>query len=671
MAINDLIYRHITFDDDALYSIEFSYYNLESNPTNLTSTMTYPSAIIHSKGGNAKTTDIKVSNFVISITGGNGTNWSESIDLEYVNDGEDILYNIFTPSLYPVFKHPAADIQPEAEMYLGTDIAIINIKAIIDGRSINSTRYLRVPRPTSMGPILSYAGQQSYATDETTHPYILPARPEGAAIPEYNFIINQGEAGYKYEVYLTIYPAFDGNYHVQNKLLKTITSTADSNPATYDDISIKLDLHDDDYMWDFNLQDSLTVGNITLKKYQTIAILTLYAYDANDKFVSQTQSNFIYEASNTALAPRINSLTITDINTASANATGYPTSRFVAGVSDVNYKIVATPFLDATIVKYEIFNESLYMTGASGHFGILTDATFTVTVTDSKGLSTTKTYTYIIYPYIPLSAIIYASDASTGDSAIAYVEVSGKFYDSTFGENGNALTAHIRYKYGEEDWVDWIDVTDYVVLGESSYKTENLFITLDPDKYQQAITWQAQVSDAVVTIDSADYISITTPIFDWSGEDFNFNVPVNINGALLLYGQPIGAGTWIPACNACQNPTVAYGFYFVSGDICIASFYYQGVANTTPSNNLYFSGLPYTPDSNIRWQGGGGNCSGYRVQTANHVFSGWTIESGRIYGRANPGNLAAGATASSGYISVTSGTTFYASGTIMYKFTSI
>lgn len=670
MAINDLFSRKIIFDDDALYNIEFNFYSYESDSTNLTSTMTHTRAIIHSKGENAKTTNIKVSNFVISITGGDGTNWSESIDLDYVNDGDAILHD-FAISSWPVFKHPAADIQPEAEMYLGTDIAIINVKAIIDGRSINSTRYLRVPRPKSMGPILSYMGQQSYATDETTHPYILPARPEGAAIPEYNFIINQGREGYKYEVYLTIYPAFDGNYHVQNKLLKTITPTVDSDASTYDEVSVTLDLHDDDYMWDFNLQDSLTVGNITLKKYQTIAILTLYAYDANGNFVSQTQSNFIYEASNTALAPRINSLTITDINTASANATGYPTSRFVAGVSDVNYKIVATPFLDATIVKYEISNESLYVTGASGHFGILTDATFTVTVTDSKGLSTTKTYTYIIYPYIPLSATIYAKDASAGDDAIAYVEVTGKFYDSTFGENGNALTAHIRYKYGEEDWVDWIDITDYVVLGESSYKTENLFITLDPDKYQQAITWQAQVSDAVVTIDSANYVSITIPVFDWGKEDFNFNVPVNINGSLTIDGKQLNIGTWTPVCNACQKPTVAYGNYFAFGDMCIINFYYQGVANTTPSNNLYFSGLPFTPDTKYRWQGGGGNCSGYRVQTANQVFSGWTIESNLIYGRANSGNLTAGATSSSGYISVTSGTTFYATGTIMYKFTSI
>lgn len=639
------------------------------------------------KTAESKTENIPVTSLKITLTQGreHPTPWTyNSASLFYLNDNESKYLvdgeTIFDPwYYYPHFS--AKEWFPDEEWSLDNDITTITLEARVDGHTISGTRYLRVPPPLSISPFLSYAGLGE-ATEETD-PHVIPAFAFGQGTSDnYNFyIINPfygtGEEE-SHKVYVTIYPAryFSGGelnqeWDVNKVLLKTVTSNEEIIPIT-------LDLYNEDYLNDFSVEDNLIVDNITLMTNETVMVFSVEYY-RDGALQGLTEAPYIFGISEENMAPVITSIVIEDTNSVSADITGSPTSKFIANVSDATYQIIASPVGDATIVKYEISSPSLHVesTSPNGNLGILKDANFTIKVTDSNGYTRTVAHNCDIVPYIPLTANIYVRDASTEDRALSYVEVSGKWYEGLLGTGGgvahtNSLTARVRYKFAHDaDWAEWVDITEYLVTTSNTYAAENIYIDIDPDRYREDTTWELEVIDIIMTKTSDPYIISFSPVFDWSGEDFNFNVPVNINGALLLSGQVMGAGTWIPVCNACQNPTVAYGFYFVSGDICIASFYYQGVASTTPSNNLYFSGLPYTPDSGIRWQGGGGNCSGYRVQTANQVFSGWTIESGKIYGRANSGNLSAGATSSSGYISVTSGTTFYATGTIMYKFTSI
>jgi hypothetical protein len=38
----------------------------------------------------------------------------------------------------------------------------------------------------------------------------------------------------------------------------------------------------------------------------------------------------------------------------------------------------------------------------------------------------------------------------------------------------------------------------------------------------------------LTTTTSEEYVAKVLPVFDWSAEDFNFNVPINLNGQTIL-----------------------------------------------------------------------------------------------------------------------------------------
>lgn len=134
----------------------------------------------------------------------------------------------------------------------------------------------------------------------------------------------------------------------------------------------------------------------------------------------------------------------------------------------------------------------------------------------------------------------------------------------------------------------------------------------------------------------------------------------------------IDHGTWTPKCASISSPTQAIGTYIIVNDLCVISFCIYGASSSTSTNSisLRITGLPFEPDSSVKWFGGGGNVSGVRMN-ANYAFSGFVIEQNATYGavilpRCVQTSTSAG-TRSSGYCVNASGSTMYMSGTIMYR----
>lgn len=150
------------------------------------------------------------------------------------------------------------------------------------------------------------------------------------------------------------------------------------------------------------------------------------------------------------------------------------------------------------------------------------------------------------------------------------------------------------------------------------------------------------------------------------------NQEISLNGINIPNLISMDSGSWTPTCLMASNPIQAVGGYIKIGGYCIINFCYQAKATST-IQKIYFQGLPCAPDPNVKWQSGGGNLSGGTLGLDQTAFSGWTIElvdgvmaiCGRSVGYRNSSNVAT--TETSGYVGVSSGATFQASGTIMYK----
>lgn len=300
---------------------------------------------------------------------------------------------------------------------------------------------------------------------------------------------------------------------------------------------------------------------------------------------------------------------------------------------------------------------------------------FNVTITDSRGFRTMHSVAverYIKYFYPTCNLTVTNPTVSGGSTTLT---ADGLCFNGSFGAVANTITVQYRYKTTSGSYGEWRQMT--VTRDGSQYTATATVSGLD---YQTKYSFQARITDQIASVSSGESIAKSQPVFSWGEGDFVFSVPVrigrglevgqdisaaavkasslqtnsavingptNITGSLTLNGETITSfesqewevGSWTPVCNACSSPQTAVGHYFKAGTICIINFYYEGTTTTFLGNNyLYFSGLPYAANPAIRWYGGGGTASGVSKASSTEYFSGWNIESNKIYGRTVKGN---------------------------------
>lgn len=247
---------------------------------------------------------------------------------------------------------------------------------------------------------------------------------------------------------------------------------------------------------------------------------------------------------------------------------GTTTTTFTASVNENECKPTLTPFVydtnpttknltgnDTVLVRYHsnayceanpearksaTLASTVIQVGSDGFLGAeytfnnINTNTVKFITTDSRGLTATKTETTGFVEYIHLSCIL--GDEKPGASGSFTFKVRGKCFNGNFGVTNNSLYVHYRFKADNEDYCEW-QLMEVSRTGDD-YTAEALVSGLD---YRKTYTFQAKAQDALetVTTDSAAVKSL--PVFDWSGEDFNFNVPVNFKeGATGIGG---GGGT--------------------------------------------------------------------------------------------------------------------------------
>lgn len=150
---------------------------------------------------------------------------------------------------------------------------------------------------------------------------------------------------------------------------------------------------------------------------------------------------------------------------------------------------------------------------------------------DSRGLSSSQIITpTAVYEYFKPTAIIKCSNM-TGDGRVQ-LNFSGTFKNVTFASAENTLKLEYRYKKSSDaDYCDWITIEEITAASVTSLGTYAHSLILEDLDYQETYYYQSRVTDLVNEVLSIEISGVSMPLFDWSEVDFNFNIPVTIQGS--------------------------------------------------------------------------------------------------------------------------------------------
>lgn len=253
----------------------------------------------------------------------------------------------------------------------------------------------------------------------------------------------------------------------------------------------------------------------------------------------------------------------------------------------------------ATITDQRITNGQTSASGSTATFDNVGSNSFIFYAKDSRNNAVTKTIdvslSWINYVHVTCNTKP-SNPTADGDMTL---NISGNYWNGNFGAVDNELTLQMRLAPSESNFGDTIDPAPNI---NGSPYTQSEWITLTPIfngnaynidvpitglDYQTNYKFEVKASDKLEETPVKTFSVQTKTIFDWSDEDFQFNVPVNIAGATTIQNG---------------NLNVAAGDISVSGAI---KGWINGTIKTLPSgtgDREYWNSLPngeywYSKDS--------------------------------------------------------------------------
>lgn len=224
---------------------------------------------------------------------------------------------------------------------------------------------------------------------------------------------------------------------------------------------------------------------------------------------------------------------VVDMNSVTNALTG-DVNTFIKYFSDAAAKVNATAKKGASIVSYKITNGNRVKAQDLAQFTEVENPKFIFSATDSRSNTTTKTITVPMVEYVKLTCNQKAEIKMDGETSAAIkLNISGNFFDDSFGAVNNTLKIEVRHTQNDGNMGDWVDLTQGLIPNFVG-NTYNMEVNITGLAYDVTYTIQCRVTDKLMTVESSEYTVRLIPVFDWSNEDFNFNVPVNMNGETVL-----------------------------------------------------------------------------------------------------------------------------------------
>lgn len=250
--------------------------------------------------------------------------------------------------------------------------------------------------------------------------------------------------------------------------------------------------------------------------------------------------------------------TVIDTNDKTVALTGN-NGIFVRYHSNANAAVNAVPQKSAKLSSHQIMCGGLTIDQESGTFEGVSSATFTFSATDNRALTTTKTLEKTLIEYIHLTCnMTVGNPTAEGDMSI---KANGNYFNGDFGGTNNTKnTLTVEYRLSENGgttWGDWIEINiPDDSIGENTYGVETVVTGLD---YQTTYTVQTRAYDALENALSATKTVRSMPVFDWSENDFNFNVDVNMQNSLSVQNTLSSQGDLNIGGNASLDGSLVVG----------------------------------------------------------------------------------------------------------------
>lgn len=255
---------------------------------------------------------------------------------------------------------------------------------------------------------------------------------------------------------------------------------------------------------------------------KTGKIISYYTFLGN-KEVNHT-STFVAKISDDAV-PTIESTVVTT-DAISSQLSGN-TSTIINGVSNVQINLYATPTPGAYVKDKWCQNLPNYYSsthGTSQTFIGHYNGVFKFGATDTRNRSATKTITLAAVDY--RSPTVSLDGVKINTSGVATIDISGTWFKGSFGKVSNDITISYRYKTSSSSsWGSWTTIPNATKYDDGTYSATT---TKSGLSYTETYNFEARVQDAIITVSSKEYTAKSLPVFDWSADDFNFNVSVSV-----------------------------------------------------------------------------------------------------------------------------------------------
>ena len=203
------------------------------------------------------------------------------------------------------------------------------------------------------------------------------------------------------------------------------------------------------------------------------------------------------------------------------------TSTIINGVSNVKVTMSATPTQGSTIVNQYFYYQRNYYPMAIQNTRTLTggyDGVFDFGAIDTRSRKGTSRITLTAIDYRSPTISIDGIEINT--SGVATINISGTWFNGSFGATANTLTVQYRYKSSSSSsWGSWTNISNVTKNSDGTYSAT---ATKSGLTYTDTYNFEARVTDKINTVYSKEYTGKSLPVFDWSADDFNFNVPVSI-----------------------------------------------------------------------------------------------------------------------------------------------
>jgi hypothetical protein len=312
------------------------------------------------------------------------------------------------------------------------------------------------------------------------------------------------------------------------------------------------------YTFNLTEEERATLRNGVTNGYSREVIFYVKTFvDGKVYYSTQTKTLTLINAE-----PSMSTPTVINASPELAGLTGNNPLRFIYGESNVHYDFKAAGRKGATISSYRVKCGAYESTSTSGIiYNILpsyNEHYITFTATDSRGNSVSTQVPIETVWYLPPECYLEEDSLSTSSGHLHFnvrcYWLDGYFDGTSTGADGGVKNeAALQYRYrleDEEEYGEWFDADPIGISYDPENYIENNFneymwnVAIGGLDYTSTYKIQLRLMDKVITSDKAvitgEYTMRMIPVFDWSREDFNVNVPTRLNDGLYLLNSEGG-----------------------------------------------------------------------------------------------------------------------------------